>query len=90
MIDMKAWVIIAFLVTPQQVPPGQDMFVFTKPVFTNGPECVMWVQNNFITVLDTLFDKYGPNRTVETVICFPSERLPELLKNSKPHEGTNI
>jgi len=93
---VKTWVIIAFLQTPVQpnVPPYQDLFVFTKPYFSTGEQCVSFVQANPLFVMEGVMSYYGPSRRIENVMCMEKEKFMKLMKEHSPYgkqtNGTSI
>jgi hypothetical protein len=63
------------------MPQGQDIYVFTKPVFESSEACIQYVQEN-PQALQFKLQMEFPGDKLHQMVCVPQENVEKILQNS--------
>jgi hypothetical protein len=74
------WLLVAIM-SMVHVPTGQDIYVFTKPVFESSQECVEYVQENPRALMFKLQMEF-PKDKVDKLLCVEKQKVEEILQKS--------
>ena len=81
---MNTWFLVAIMATIH-VPTGQDIYVFTKPVFESRQECIQYVQEN-PQALQFKLQMEFPGDKLHQMVCVPQDNVEKILQNSVEKE----
>ncbi len=74
------WFLVAIMATIH-VPKGQDIYVFTKPVFESSKACIEYVQEN-PKALQLKLQMEFPGDKLQQMVCVPQENVEKILQNT--------
>jgi hypothetical protein len=79
---MAEWfIVIIFAMSTPDIDAGRDMYIFTKPTYTDPDQCLADITDpqKIPDLMQKLFMEYGSFKPIEGVVCATKEEIENAI-----------